>query len=399
MAAAAAASSSSPSPQPPKILVIGFGALGALYSWLLTRGGAQIYALARSNAKSLSEGGIDIESQRYGDEKGFKPFKVLASAEEVRQHGPYDYVLCTMKIVPEEQSTGEFLLNILRGKQKGSNTYSNVPKSQRPTIVFVENGIGIEEEPYQTLCNGEEDDAVAGTIISCCAWLGATLERGGTLVSHGTMETLQMGLYPAPDSHNADPAEIAWRRQNLKVFSDTYARGGGGAEPFEGDIQPQRWRKLLWNAAWGGLTTLARQTVYTMLLDENLPYTAEVCRKIMLEVLYTARACGINEDALPSSTVDEIFDLTYSQAPSILAHGTTETNLKRSFKPSLLVDLEANRGMELSPIIENVVKRARLHQIDTPRLELILAALRPSLMNVVRKKKEEEEEASPPMTK
>jgi hypothetical protein len=40
---------------------------------------------------------------------------------------------------------------------------------------------------------------------------------------------------------------------------------------------------VLWNAAWGGLSTLARQPVSVMLEDENLPYTAEACRKIMLE--------------------------------------------------------------------------------------------------------------------
>lgn len=63
-------------------------------------------------------------------------------------------------------------------------------------------------------------------------------------------------------------------------------------------------------------------------------------------------------------------------------------NLEKDFKPSLLIDLEAKRGMELSPIIGNVVKKAREHNVETPRLDMILAALRPSLMQVVRAKKE-----------
>lgn len=42
-------------------------------------------------------------------------------------------------------------------------------------------------------------------------------------------------------------------------------------------------RTVLWNAAWGGLTTLARQPVYVLLEDDNLAYTVEVVRKIMLE--------------------------------------------------------------------------------------------------------------------
>lgn len=221
----------------PKVLVIGFGALGALYSWLLSKGGAEIYALARSNAKSLSERGIDIRSQKYGNDSGFKPHKVLSSVEEVAQYEPYDYILCTMKIVPEEQKTGDLLLNLLKGK----GVHSQLERKKKPTIVFVENGIGIEEEPLETLCKGK--DSVASTIISCCAWLGATLEEGGTVVSHGSLETLQMGLYPAPDPGNDDAEELAWRMEKLNVFGDTFARGGGGTKLIEGDIQPQRWRK------------------------------------------------------------------------------------------------------------------------------------------------------------
>lgn len=36
-------------------------------------------------------------------------------------------------------------------------------------------------------------------------------------------------------------------------------------------------------SAWGGLTTVARQPVAEMLRPENLPYTANATRKIMLE--------------------------------------------------------------------------------------------------------------------
>ena len=81
--------------------------------------------------------------------------------------------------------------------------------------------------------------------------------------------------------------------------------------------------------------------------------------------------------------------MTYSQAPKNISPNS-KPNLAHDFKPSLLVDLEANRGMELSPIIGNVVKKAREHRVETPRLDLILAALRPSLMNVVKGQQKKE---------
>lgn len=141
---------------------------------------------------------------------------------------------------------------------------------------------------------------------------------------------------------------------------------------------------MLWNAAWGGLATLARQTVSELLQEDNLDISADVVRKIMSEVIAVARACGYDEDQLPSSSADEVFDLTYTQAPRFLTDGK-QPNLKPDFKPSLLLDLEAQRPMELSPIIGNVILKARQYNVNVPRLELLFAALRPSQMQAVRK--------------
>lgn len=347
----------------PKVLVLGFGALGALYGFLLARGGARVYAVARSNAATLREHGINIQSQLYGHHAAFKPTGVLTSAEEARAEEPFDYVLCTVKIVPEHRPVGvwirDFLVPLSSSSSLASASHSGgkgdgkkavKTREDLPTIVFVENGIGIEEEPYETLCNGK--DPVASAIISCCAWLGATLIDGGRTVSHGGLEKLEMGLYPAPiepqegtGDHGQD--QDAWRRARLHAFHRTYTAGEGGGVLIEGDIQPKRWTKLLWNAAWGGLTALARQPVSVMLADENLEYTSDVVRKTMLEIMYVARACGYNEDVLPASAIDSVFNLTYSQAPSILPAGQVP-NLTSDFKPSILVRFGANRILLVS---------------------------------------------------
>lgn len=131
------------------------------------------------------------------------------------------------------------------------------------------------------------------------------------------------------------------------------------------------------------MATLARQPVSVILADASLPSTSDTVRKIMLEILHVARACGYGEDQFPSRSVDDVFNLTYSQAPS-LRSADQNANLKDDFKPSLLVDLEANRPFELSPIIGNVITKARANKVDVPRLELIYAALHPSLMQAIK---------------
>lgn len=51
----------------------------------------------------------------------------------------------------------------------------------------------------------------------------------------------------------------------------------------------------------------------------------------------------------------------------------SETHGKVSdFKPSMLVDLEAGRPMEVEGIIGNVVKKARELNINVPRYEFVL---------------------------
>ncbi len=53
------------------------------------------------------------------------------------------------------------------------------------------------------------------------------------------------------------------------------------------------------------------------------------------------------------------------------------------FKPSILLDLENGRPMELEPIVGNVVRMARERGVETPRLDLILAALKPSQVQAI----------------
>ena len=219
----------------PRVLVLGFGALGALYSFLLSRGGARVYAVARSNAETVKKDGININSQKLGKHSAYRPLDVFSSAEEARTKvDNYDYVVCTVKICPEQRATGKWIKDFLpSGKGK--------MRPELPTVVFVENGIGIEEEPYETLCQG--DEPVASTIISCCAWLGATLVDQGKTVEHGALERLEMGLYPFREAGEDLESAQSWRVTKLHAFAETFKAGGGGSVVIVGDIQVKRWVK------------------------------------------------------------------------------------------------------------------------------------------------------------
>lgn len=63
--------------------------------------------------------------------------------------------------------------------------------------------------------------------------------------------------------------------------------------------------------------------------------------------------------------------------PDTLADTIIENeNPDSTFKPSMLVDLEAARPMEVEVIVGSIVRRARDAGIEVPKLEEIYASLR-----------------------
>lgn len=84
----------------------------------------------------------------------------------------------------------------------------------------------------------------------------------------------------------------------------------------------------------------------------------------MGEVLTVARA-----SLPPSPAVDEM--LPDAVVDAIVAH----ENPNSVFRPSMLVDLDNERPMEVEAIVGGVLRRAREKALPTPRLDLVYAGL------------------------
>lgn len=370
----------------PEILCIGFGALGTIYSYLLSQGGAAITAVARSNYSTLTTTGIHISSSKYGEIPGWKPDRTIRESEpNLAQDRYYDFVVCSFKNVPDHKSASSIIRPFL--KPRSGEDGEGEPKL--PTIVLLQNGVGIEDEVVKNLVEcGSDEGRVASGVISAVAWIGANLAENGTKVMHGALERLEMGVYPRSDAKLLPDGrrQVSSNEQKaLDTFTQIYLSGGGGGKAVD-DIEAIRWTKVLWNASWGGLSTLARQPVSTLLTEDTLHYSVGVVRRIMLEIVYVARACGLTEARFPIASVDNAISITLatSSIPSV-NDPTKGGNLAGDFKPSILLDLENGRPMELEPIIGNIVGKARQYGVDTPRLDLILAALKPSQVKAVQK--------------
>lgn len=219
-------------------------------------------------------------------------------------------------------------------------------------------------------------------------------------------------------------------RELVSLLQQLLKAGKGTAEAVD-HIQPIRWTKNLWNATFSTMCTLSRTPVSQLIAPEVLPYTLPVIRRTMLEILYVGRALGYRENEFPAKSVDDTINFTIkfyqdrpeepSSQPSTTVHhpkppiesnnppgsDPSKDSLPRSdnvfeedddddddehdrqasddphqadhypaFKPSMLIDFEMNRPMELEPIVGAVLDRARSKAVETPRLDMLYSALK-----------------------
>src|SRR5205823_5994996 len=100
----------------------------------------------------------------------------------------------------------------------------------------------------------------------------------------------------------------------------------------------ERWRKLVWNIPFNGLSILAGGVdTATILADENL---RRVTLELMNEVIVGANKCGYK---LEATVIDEQIELTETMG---------------AYKPSTLLDFEAGKPLEIKAIWGEPLRQA-----------------------------------------
>jgi len=118
----------------------------------------------------------------------------------------------------------------------------------------------------------------------------------------------------------------------------------------------ERWRKLVWNIPFNGLSILAGGIdTAAILRDKELH---ETTRAIMEEVIAAANCCG--------------YPLEHSAA----ADQIRRTETMGAYKPSTLLDFEAGRPLEIEAIWGEPLRRAKAAGAKTPRLATLYGLLK-----------------------
>lgn len=293
------------------IAVVGAGALGIYYGGRMARAGRDLRFLVRGDAERLRERGLVLE---YGGERHeVRPVRAETTPEAI---GPVDLVVVALKAT----ANGELarLLPPLLGP--------------RTLVVNLQNGLGVDEAVAAVV--GPER-----TLGSLCFVAVNRLAPGEVACSEqGYVEIGEFGRAAGEAAH---------------AVAEVFTAAGVKARTRD-SLLAARWRKLVWNVPFNGLTVALGGVTSDETLRE--PSGEARVRALMREVQAIARAEGAEiEDAFLDNQVERTRGMRY--------------------KPSTMLDWQAGRPLELEPIWGEPLRRARRHGVPAPELERLHAEL------------------------
>jgi 2-dehydropantoate 2-reductase len=294
------------------ILIVGAGAVGALFGSALAGQGARVSVVCRSDYEVVQRQGYAIRSPLLGDHC-FRPHRVHRSAAEHRR-AP-DYIILASKVTSGVDRAA--LLRPAAGPQT--------------VIVLIQNGVDIEQEIA--------DAFPAHELLSAVAFVAVGRVAPGE-VSHHSQGSLTLGRYPSGITPAAERLAALFEAGKIPCrLTD--------------DIVAARWQKAVWNAVFNPISILGGVLDTSHMLAT--PQAEAFVRKAMQEVLAVAAAEGC---VIKPKLVDNMIAATRAMPP---------------YKTSMALDYENHRPMEIEAILGAVVRAAGRAGVDVPALEAIYA--------------------------
>lgn len=297
-----------------KVLVIGTGAIGGFYGGKLSQAGAQVSVVCRSDYEVVKRQGISIKSILGNFQ--FNPHEVLKDVKDY--HDEADFILLTTKVLPEIDEAS------LIKPALGTNT----------SIVIMQNGINIEKNVVKSFPNHR--------VISALAFICVERPDYG-MINHQDYGRLVIGdIGSNKISEKAVELVELWNKSGVPCEAVV-------------NIQLERWRKLVWNAAFNPISVLAGKADTKKILANEA--TRLLVRNVMNEICLLAEADGCK---LPDDVIEK---------------NISATEVMKPYKTSMLLDFEAGRKMEVEAILGNCVRFAKEKNIAIPYISTFYALL------------------------
>jgi 2-dehydropantoate 2-reductase len=295
------------------IAVVGSGALGLYYGARLGLAGAQVRFLMRGDLAAVQKRGSVVVHEKGGVIE-LRPAAAFGSTSEI---GSVDLVLVTLKTTANRDLVR--LLPPLLGPSTA--------------VLTLQNGLGSDE----LLARQFGSDRILGGM----AFIASTRTAPGEVTCYHP-GSITLGEFGRPPTERA------------QALADQFTAAGVKIRVIE-NLFEARWRKLVWNVPFNGLTVANNLTTDQVCADPTL--AAEV-HDLMKEVQRGAAAFGFT---IPDAFLAQQYEVTPPMGP---------------YQPSSLVDFRAGREVEVEAIWGEPLRRAQAAGVAVPRLAALYERLK-----------------------
>jgi 2-dehydropantoate 2-reductase len=300
-----------------KIAILGAGGVGGYYGALLARDRQQVFFIARgAHLQAIRDHGLRIESV-HGD-MHIQPAEATDDPAEV---GPADLILVSVKNYDLEQAAHS--AQPLIGPQS--------------LVIPLLNGL----EASERLARAWGTQHVLGGLTH----ISSAIVKPGIIRQTSQIRRITFGERDGSITSRCERLQEVLSHSGIEAVLTP-------------EVDVHLWSKFLFITSISGVCCIARQPIGSVL---RTPETRQLCLAAFREIEAIARARGV---ALPEDAVEQALGVAEGFAP--------ET------KPSLLVDLEAGKRLELEALNGAVVRHGEDLGIETPVHSVIYAALKPS---------------------
>lgn len=298
-----------------KVAVMAAGGLGGNYGARLAKDGHDVTFIARgAHLRAIRENGLMVSSP---DGDFVVPAKATDRPSDV---GPVDWILFTVKTYDTQAAIRSIRPMV------GPNT----------TVITFQNGVESPEQIGAAI--GRERVVAAPTQIFSNIVAPGVIEQKSAFRITVIGEVGGQGLTP-----------------RVEQIADALKRAGVDASATPDGLKAL-WHKFILITAISGLATLARAEPYALF---QTPEARATMRAAMEEVYAVGKAYGIAMDA-------DIVERHYQYA----------LNFKPGQKPSMQVDLEQGKRLEIDALNGAVVRLGAARGIKTPVNQTIYVALK-----------------------
>jgi len=278
-----------------KYAVVGTGAIGGYYGGRLANAGKEVHFLFNSEYEHVKNKGLQIDS--VAGDFIINPINAYKTSNDMPK---CDVVLVALK------STRNSLLKQILPPLLHSNS----------VIILIQNGLGLESELSADFPN----HTIAGGMAFICS-----SRIGVGHIYHADYGALTAGFHQNPQP------------QVMQQIGADFEQAG---VPFTiaKNLNEARWRKLVWNIPYNGLT-VALNTSTDRLMQNTA--TRALVTDLMNEVVNGAAACG---ETIEQEFIGKMLSMTDAMKP---------------YAPSMKLDFNNHRPMEIEAIYSNPIRIAK----------------------------------------